>query len=265
LIAAAHGVIPWRLPHVNACGKRCGNVERVANVEAADEQCKPEHGHAHPIARHRIRNEKDAGHEQCGPEILLEKEEHQRGAHSHENGQHVVHARHVQPARNPERPELHASHLPQHLPAPCEVAGEEQREQQPDRLDRLHGAEIDLRIATARPRPEQQEHHRECEREHQRNVAERQERGTADVHERGCGKQRQADANSLYVTRNEYGVAERIGPAHQDRNAHRRQHVSGNEQRTVATEAARPPERHDRPESEYIQRVPERDPSNERL
>ena len=62
--------------------QRRGDVQRVADVEAGDEQRESDDGEADAVPRNRVRDQEDARQEERRSQILLQKEEQQRDANA---------------------------------------------------------------------------------------------------------------------------------------------------------------------------------------
>src|SRR5262249_45074421 len=148
-IAARDGVVPWRLPHANALGERLRDVEAIAGIEPEDQDGEAGDCHPGPAARDDIGREKDTAEKQRRTEILLKEEEDERETDTGQDRKHVLGARQVDRSPPSRAAKHRAADFPEQFPAAREVAGEEQREQQTDRLNRLDRTQIDSRAAGA--------------------------------------------------------------------------------------------------------------------
>ena len=95
LVAAAHGVVPGRLPHGDACSQRARNPELIPQVEARREEPHSHGRHADPRSRdgeHRQEHERE---QQRGPKVAQQKKQRQRDADARQQRQDVVGARQV--------------------------------------------------------------------------------------------------------------------------------------------------------------------------
>ena len=149
-----------------------GTPRRSPPRNPASSSAKPATTIVMPPSGHAVEREEDARDHQRGPEVLLQEEEHEDQPHAGHDRQHVVEARHVeQPQpRATRRPRL--GELPERLPAAGEVAGEEQQDEQPDRLDRLHAEQVHLRVARAGSAAEDDQDGRQQDGAAERHVAE---------------------------------------------------------------------------------------------
>ena len=141
---------------------------------------------------------------------------------------------HAQPGRNRAAANRRASQCAKQFPPAREIAGEEEREQQPNGLDRLQRPEIDLGRADARSRAEHQQQQREDEGAEQREIAELERIDRRELDERDAHHQDQPDRDSLRVAHEEQAVAQRVGTAQQHSEADRRQQVNHREEETVS-------------------------------
>ena len=185
--------------------------EPVADIEAEHEQ--QESGDRHPdaAARDGVDREKDAAQKQRRTEILLKEKEQERQADASEHRQHVFGARQVDPFRHRTSRMTCAAQRSQQLPAAGEVAGEKQRQQQPNRFDRLHRPQIDLRGAVPRTGAERDQQHRQRQRARQRKIAELGEPDPAEVDERDGRHHEKARERAFGEAHEQQAVAQRIG------------------------------------------------------
>ena len=171
----------------------------------------------------------------------------------------------MQPGRKPNLTEGAATSLAQQLPAPREIAGEEQTQQEPDTLHRLNRPEVHLRIAPAGPAAEEQEQHRQKQRASQRHIGERRESGPAEVHQRHHGETGAANQHALRVSHEQRGVAKRIGAAQHHRETDGGQQMDGVEECEVSMRSANPPDERNHPDPGQVQRTPAQGRRPERL
>ena len=242
LITAGRRVRPWRLPHQHALRERARDMQQVSEREAGDEQREPRKRHGQAGARDRIDREEDAAQQQRRSQILLHGKQRQRGGGAAGDRQDVLHPRHVHPRRQVDAANRAAAQPPQQFPPPREIPGEEEREQQADRLDRLHRPEIDLCAAASRAGSERDEQRAQPQRRRQRQVAELHERRAAEVGERARGHQSQAEHHTLRVADEQRDVAKRIGPAQEHGKAEPGDEVRGRQQQAIAVDAPQAPE-----------------------
>jgi hypothetical protein len=71
LISAGDRIVPGRLPHADALGKRVRDVQPVPDVEARGQQHEPRRGQANPAAGHGVHRQEHAGQQQRRAKILL--------------------------------------------------------------------------------------------------------------------------------------------------------------------------------------------------
>ena len=93
LVAAARGVVPWRLPDADAVRERLGDLEPVADVEAGDEQSEPGDGERQHGAGRRRTSQEDERQEERRSEIFLNEEKAERDADADQHRQQVFQAR----------------------------------------------------------------------------------------------------------------------------------------------------------------------------
>ena len=87
VIAAAHPVIPRRLPHLDAGGERGRHVQQIANEEAGDEHHQTTGREPAATSRDREQREKQQREQQRRSEILLKEEQHQGSGDAGRDGE----------------------------------------------------------------------------------------------------------------------------------------------------------------------------------
>ena len=184
LIAARNGVVPWRLPHENPLRERVRDVQAIADIESEDQERETGDRHPDSPARDGIGREKDAAEKQGRTKILLNVEEDERETDTSQDRNHILGARQVDPSRPSRTTEHRAADFPEQFPPARKEPCEEQRQQQTDRLNRLHRAQIDLRAAGAGTRTKEDQKHRQRQRNDERQIAQPHESSGAEVDER---------------------------------------------------------------------------------
>ena len=197
----------------------------------------------------------------AGPEISLQEEEGERDADAAEDGQHVVRTRHVEPGRHVKRAHRSSADLTQQIPAPREVPGQKQREQQADELHRLQRSEIDFRIAAGGPGAEHDQRRRQRQRTHQWQIAEAGAGQPPEVDRGDERKTQHAGGRQLRVPDEERRIAQRILAAEKRGEAKRGEQMRGGQQLVVAANPTCRPEQDDEPDAGQIDRAPSQRPA----
>ena len=244
LIAAENCVVPRRLPHADALCERLRDVQVIAGIETENQQRQAGDRHPHAAARDDVRGEKDAAEKQGRTQIFLKKEEDERQAHAGEDRQDVLTARQVDPSRPSRIPERRAVELPEQFPSAGEEACEKQREQQTDRFNRLHRAQIDLRAARSRTGTEKDQQRRQRQRDDERQVTQLHEPRGAEVDERHGRHHHETDDRAFREADERQAVAQRIGATEEDGKTDRRQQMRDRDQQRIGSDAAQPPHEH---------------------
>ena len=173
LVAARGRVVPRRQPHPDPLAQRRRYVQAVAQIEAGGQEQQPDDRHPDPAPRDRVHRQEHAAQEQRRAEVFLKEEEQQRGDHADDDRGHVVDTRQIDPGRQVQTSHGLSPHFAQQLPAAREIAGEEQRQQETNRLDRLQRSQVDLGGAAAGTVAEQDQKDRQRQRADQWKIAER--------------------------------------------------------------------------------------------
>ena len=154
-------VVPRREPHRHAPRDRSGHLQPVANREGQDQRAASGQCGGGPAARDCVEREKEQAEHQGRPEVLLKKEKQSRQRHAcdHRNG--ITQARDVESLQPPGEASARLLQLAEELPTPGEIRGQEEHQQELDRLHRLDrdGAhhQIHLGVAPSRPGAEDQQ------------------------------------------------------------------------------------------------------------
>jgi hypothetical protein len=161
LIAARGGVVPRRQPHADPFAERRRDVQAVSEIEAGGQEQQPDDRHPHPASGDRVHRQEHAAEEQRRAEVFLKEEEQQRGNHADDDRSDVVDTRQIDPGRQVQTSHGLPPHFAQQLPAAREIAGEEHRQEEPNRFDRLQRSQVDLGGAAAGTVAEQDEQDRQ--------------------------------------------------------------------------------------------------------
>src|SRR5262249_49473029 len=149
-----------------------------------------------------------------------------------------------------------AAQRAQELPAPREVGGEEEREQQTDGFDRLYRTEVHLRAAAARAAAERDEQRAQADRADERQIAQLEPRDALETDQRARGQQREAGEHAFGLTDEERDVAQGIGSAQQHDEADAGDEVRDREQESIAVDAAQPPDQRHEVEAGDVEDAP---------
>ena len=131
--------------------------------------------------------------------------------------------------------------LPDQLPAPGEIAGQEQGQKQTDRLDRLNGTKVHLRAARAWAVAEDDQQGRQAQCRDQGHIAQFQEGGSLEVDEGDEPHQREACDDALRVSIEQQRVAQWIRSTQENCEAQRREEVGRSQQQRVAAAMTKTP------------------------
>ena len=145
-----------------------------------------------------------------------------------------------------------AVELSEQLPSTREIAGQEQREEQPDALDWLNRSKIHPGTTASGAGSEQDQEQRYEQRAGEREIAQRQERRLAEIHERDRAHQSDPEEHSLGVADEQHRIPQRIRTTEQQCEPDRRQQMGSREQDFVAANASVPPQQSQQIESGEI-------------
>ena len=172
LIAAVNHVVPWRKPHGDALAHRVRYAEDVSREESGGDKREANDWYGKAAARQTVQRQEQAGEDQRGPHISLQKEEGDGKRDTHGGGQREFDRRNIEmPGQNRER-RARFARVTQDVPGVGEISGEEKDQQQADEFHRLEAEQVYLRIAGSRPRSERDQQGRKDEAGDQRNEAE---------------------------------------------------------------------------------------------
>ncbi len=195
LIAAPHGIVPGRPPHLHALHHGVRVADGVAGREAPDQHQQTRRDHRRAPAGDAVEREEDAGEHHGRAEVLLEEEEQQHQRHADDDRQQVVEPRDVEP--QPVAADARLLQRAQELPPVREVAREKQHDEDADRLDGLHAHQVDLGVAGAGPAAEGDQEQREQHGAEQRHVAEAPDDRSLEVDRRHGRQHDAADRHAL--------------------------------------------------------------------
>ena len=240
LIAAADAVVPRRLPHVDALDHRGRIAGDVGRGERADQRGQAQRGQAPAVARDAVGDEERAGEDQRRAEVALEEEEQQHQRHADGDRDQVGDAGQVQALQDRVLPRQRLGQLAQPLPAPREVAGQEQRDERPDGLDRLHAEQVDLDAAAAGARAEHEQQHRQAERAHQEDEGEAVQLEPGEVDQAGDRQRDAADRHADRERLEQQPLAPRIVDADHRQQAEAAQRAGDRQDPRIADGAPQP-------------------------
>jgi hypothetical protein len=129
------------------------HAELIADPEAGQDHERAEHQHVRPAACHAVEDQEEEGEHQGRPEIALQEEEGEHRAHGEHRRQRVFELRQAELREDAGQAALRQ--LAQELPAVEEVGGQEEDDQDLDRLDRLEPEQVHLGVAAARAAAEE--------------------------------------------------------------------------------------------------------------
>jgi hypothetical protein len=241
LVAAADAVVPRRFPHVDALDDGRGVADGVGGGERSDQRRQSQRRQAPAIAGDAVGDEEGAGQDERRAEVALEEEEQQHQRHADGDGNHVGDAGKVQPLQDRVLPRQRIGQLAQPFPAPREVAGEEDRDERPDRLDRLHAEKVHLDAAAARAGAEHHQQHRQAERGDEEHEGEAVQLESREVDEAGRGQGDAAERHADRERLEEQPLPPRIVDAGHGDQAEAAQRAGDRQQPRVADGAAKPP------------------------
>ena len=254
VIAAAEEVVPRRQPHVQAAAHGGGVADLVGHREGGDQQGAPHQGHPRLAAGDAVEGEEEEGEDQRRPEVPLQEEEDQHQADGEQRRQQVLQLGDLQ---LPRQAGAGLRDLAQELPAVEEVAGQEEHDEDLDRLHRLPAEEVHLGVAAAGAAAEEDQHHREQEGREQGDEAHPLERRALVVDQAGAEQQGGAEQHPLGEAAVERQVAQRVADGEHHREADAGQQQQRRQDQLVPPEPPQPPDEVDGGEGEQEDGGPE--------
>ena len=196
LIAARHAVVPGIDPDGDALAHRRRKPELVGDGERQQQHADSDDHERDAAARDAVQTEKHERQHEGGTQILLQEKEQQHERHADDHRTDVLPAGNLQVAEPGPRRRRRLRELAQELEPAREIRRQRKDDEQPDRLDRLHAKQIDLRAARARSAAEHQQQRRQPQRqeERQRDRATEPRRFEIDERERDEGRGAADDA-----------------------------------------------------------------------
>ena len=230
------------MPHVDALDHRGRIAREVRRGERADQRGQAQRGQAPAVARDAVGHEEGAGEDQRRAEVALEEEEQQHQRHADGDRDQVGDAGQVQAFQDRVLPRQGLGQLAQPLPPPREVAGQEQRDERPDRLDGLHAEQVDLHAAAAGARAEDEQQHRQAERAHEEHEGEAVQLEPREVDQAGDRQRNAADRHADRERLEQQPLAPRVVDADHRQQAEAAQRAGDRQDPRVADGTPQPPD-----------------------